>query len=511
MASPLLALATWARALRPSDIPDDVLRLARLQHLGAAGAARASFATPAGARLAEGLAPGSAPLVGGRTASPAAAAELHAGLVVLHEYDDYLLAGRAGLGATPATWAVVEGHTLAELLTATVIGNEIGGRVGLALLLGPRHTRADTFVPAAAAAASAAWLAGLDAEGIARAVSLALEQGERLSPAETAAAPAVVGSRPARAALDAVARAARGAGKLDLLDEGSAFYPPISQQPLLGAYGGLGKAWLTRTLVIKPEAVMAWAGPAVEGVHEILHRHVKAADKRLRADQIERIEVRAGLLPWAMDQAAGGVDAQSPVALAWSLKRALGVLVARHDLRPADLTPAALAEKAADIEHVAERVEVVHDWALTVSTVESFTRVLGPLFSNLSPLQLRQIRTRLKEAGGWPRWHREDILPILRARPDRVVRNLQAAQGDLGDVDLANFRWQIPVEIKLYTTRGGWWPERRALPRGSVVTGDIEAVALAKHGGADAAALLAADAATPALGWVRALLATEAA
>ncbi|MFN7146504.1 MAG: hypothetical protein ACK4YP_22205, partial [Myxococcota bacterium] len=339
----------------------------------------------------------------------------------------------------------------------------------------------------------------------ARAVSIALEQGERIAPAEALKAPAAVGARPARAAFDAVARA-RGAGRLDLLDEGSSFYGPLSEQPLHGAYGGLGKTWLTRTLVIKPEAVMAWAGVAVEGVAEILKRHVKAADKRLRAEQVEKIEIRAGLLPWAMDKVGSDVDARSPGALAWSLKRAIGVLVARHDLRPQDLTAAALEEKAGDIEHVASRVEVVHDWALTVNTVESFTRHLGPLFARLSPLQLRQVRARLREADGWPQWHRQDLWPIVRARPDRVVRNLQARQGDLGDVDLTAFRWQIPVEIKLYTTRGGWWPERRSLPLGTAATGDIEAVALAKHGGADAAALAAADARSDATAWVKGLL-----
>jgi hypothetical protein len=301
-----------------------------------------------------------------------------------------------------------------------------------------------------------------------------------------------------RAAFDALS----GGGKTDLLDEGSAFWAGLTDEPVHGAFGGLGSAWLTRTLVIKPYATAPWAGVAVEAVDEILRRHVKAADKRLRAEQVEKIELRVNFLTWAADAAGAGIGGTSPVANTWSLARAVGVLIARHSLSPADLTPDALTEKAADIEHVASRVEVVHDWSLSIAAVEGITRPLGATLAGRGPARLRQVRTRLKEAGGWPRWHADDLLPILQARPDRILRELRASPGDLGAVDLETFRWHLPVQVKLYTTRGGWWPERRALPRGSVPTGDLESIALARHG-KDAAL---ADASGAADSWVRELL-----
>lgn len=489
--SALMNLAEWARATRPSDLPEDVLRLARLQHVAAAGAARAAAATAEGAALLGGA------------ALPDAHADAHASLLARFEYDDFLLAGRTGLGAVPLPWSLAKGRKVEDLLAATVIGNEIGGRVGLAMLLGPRGSSIDTHVPAAAGAAAAAWLSGLDAAGIAGAVSAAVGEGQRLSPADVADDPAAIGRRPAQAAQRAL-RAPRG--QADLLEASSPFWQPLCDAPLMGAFGGLGSAWLTRTLVLKPQAVMAWACVPVQAVAEILARHVKAAEKRLRPDQIERIEVRVGLLPWAMDTASGSLG-EMPAAFTWSLKRAIGTLVTRHDLRPADLTAAALAERQADIADVAARVEIVHDWSLTVATLEHFTRVLGPLFADLGAAGLRGVRQRLRDAGSWPALGPEDVLPLVKARPDRVLRNLRARPGDLGDVDLAEFKWHQPVEVKLYTTRGGWWPERRAVPRGTVPAGDIEAVALGRHGGEAAGTLLAtrgdADAAT----WVQGLLA----
>lgn len=480
MPSPLQSMAEWARALRPEDIPADVLRVARAQHLSAAGAVRA-----------EGGAP------------PEDAARV-AGALALHEYDDFLLAGRTGLGAVPVAWSMAEGRSVDELLTATVVGNEIGGRVGLALLLGQRANRADTHVPAAAGAAAGAWLAGLDARGIAGAVAKAVQEGELLAPAEFAADPSRLGSAPATAALAAIRKPD---GPPDLLDADSPFWGPRCAEPLHGAFGGLGNRWLTRTLTIKPFAAMAWAQVPLQAVAEILARHVKAAEKRLRLDQVERVELRVGLMPWAMDAAADPLDPLSPAGLTWSLKRGVAALIARHDLRPGDLAPAALADKRQDLLDVAARVEVVHDWSLTLQTLQRLTGSLGPLLGDVPLTRVHGVRNRLKEAGGWPAWRRQDLLPFVKARPDKVLRYLRSPPGDLGAVDLDAFRWHLPVEVKLYTSRGGWWPERRALPKGTVAGGDLEAVALAKHGGDAAAELLEDPGDADALWWVRELLA----
>ena len=55
-----------------------------------------------------------------------------------------------------------------------------------------------------------------------------------------------------------------------------------------------------------------------------------------------------------------------------------------------------------------------------------------------------------------------------------MARLLRAAIGlrkvaavELTQVDVASWQLHLPVEIQLYTTRGGRWPERRSLPEGS--------------------------------------------
>lgn len=450
MSNSLHTMARWARGLRSA--PDDLLRIARLQHLAAAGAVRRGAAAAGG--------------VGVRGEGRAA----HAAAVLARwEWDDYLLAGRTGLGAVPAAWGRAANHSVNDLLLATIVGNEIGGRVGLTALFGPRGDGSDARPVAAAAAATAAWLDGLDADGIAGAVAAAVEGSRIHTFAERAADPGAFGG-------ETVARAmsARG-GDPTVLDRVEAW------TPLAGADAGLGEAWLTRTLVLKAQPGSAWTGVAVEAVGEILDRHVRAAEKRLRSEQVERIEIRVGTLASAMERASDAAEGLDPFVLGASIKRSVGALVAFHEMTPEVL--ADVGEKAADIEGVASRVELVHDWKSTLGTVESLAPVLSPL--GVRPLATAR---RMRSEGMLPGL---DVRALVAGRADRVLRALRRG-GTLGSAVIDGFAWRLPVEVKLYTTRGGWWPERRAMPRGTVAGGDMESVARARFGRDDFDTLLEA-------------------
>jgi hypothetical protein len=55
------------------------------------------------------------------------------------------------------------------------------------------------------------------------------------------------------------------------------------------------------------------------------------------------------------------------------------------------------------------------------------------------------------------------VAKLLRA----AVGLRRAAAVELPHIDVASWQLHLPVEIQLYTTRGGRWPERRSLPEGS--------------------------------------------
>jgi 2-methylcitrate dehydratase PrpD len=504
-------LARWARAVRPEVIPADVLDIARLQHIAGAGATRQVAATATGRSFVTGLPAGGAALASGGTASAEEAAAAHAGLLALYEFDDFLLAGRTGLGALPTTWALAGGHTLADLLAATVVGNEVGGRVGLACLLGPRADRATTAPAGVAAAVAAAWLEGRDEAGMASAIALALKSPVEFPARELGAdqGAADLGAVPVRNAWRARSGRA-GREELDALEPGSGWWDR-AWSPLPGAFAGLGSTWLTRTLVLKKHPLAVWATQAVQAVDEILRRHVRAAEKRLRADQIERVDIRVPLPAWAMEVASDPNTVFGGAAVSWNIRKAVGVLISTHELTPGWLEPGALGAREADARAVADRVVVSHDWKLTLGAAEGMGGALSPVLCSVGARQAVGMARRMRGSGHLPPVRAADLAPALGARPDRVLRALRRSCGDLAGVDTATFRWHLPVEVKLYTTRGGWWPERRSLPLGSLATGDQEQVALDKHavtpGGADAAALRTAPADTAAAPWVAELLA----
>ena len=43
---------------------------------------------------------------------------------------------------------------------------------------------------------------------------------------------------------------------------------------------------------------------------------------------------------------------------------------------------------------------------------------------------------------------------------------MKRPQGDLSTIDLQAFRFTLPVDLRLSTTRGGFWPETRIVPEG---------------------------------------------
>ena len=449
--------ARWACSLRALDLPPAVRSRARLQQIHLAGAIHAVADRPRASAHA-----------------PSAAAERARRLADLGgwlELDDVVLGGRTGAGAAPAAWALATGeHALRDLDLAVVVGNELGGRAGLARLVGPHLLSFDPAATALAAAAAGARLRGLDVDAFAHALALSLEVS--------------VGADPGEAAwrgVEAVERAAAGQrGALERLDGPDVGADPERcWLPLPAALTGLGRAWLTETVALKHTPGPLAAQVAIQGVAEVLRRHVKAADKRLRVDQLESITVRTGALGCALQDQAP--DSTAPEDVVRSLPQLLGVLLTAYELGPAQLESGWLAENRESIRHVAGRVQVEHDPERSLALLRQVVTVAAPLLADAEGPALRRAARRLHRMLG-VEWGPGGAGGAAAEPAGSDAGPAAARGGGSGQARLEEWQFRFDTEVKVFTTRGGSWPERRAIPGGE------PRLVLGRHGRAHARA-----------------------
>jgi MmgE/PrpD N-terminal domain len=363
-------IAEWAVGLRVDDLPPSVRERAELQ----------AQCVAAGRAAGEGAA---APFAAVAPEGPVGEIYRSAAASIAHDWDDYLFMGHTGHSAVPAAAAFASGPERA--LAAQVAANEIAGRLGAALFLGPHNGQFWASIHCASAAVAASVGLGLDAERTAHALAVALYQppygmwpgfmGPK-SKLLTAAEPAAVGARAALLAADGVT------GALDVIEHPRGVLASLSFAPRPAMFGALGSVWLTDTLAFKRLPGCAY----LQSVGEA------ALASGVEAEQVEGIDIEAGWLTCEMEELGRGADISTVrVNFSATLTTAIALLAGR--LTPAELDPAWLATREPEVRALASCISVSHDPSLTAKTMR------GSLDAGASPdLGLRdllRIRRRL--------------------------------------------------------------------------------------------------------------------
>jgi len=363
-------IAEWAAGLAIADVPDSVRERARLQALcvAAGRAAGEEAAAPFAAVAPEG------PV--GEIYSSAVAS-------IAHDWDDYLFMGHTGHSAVPA--AVAFAGDPERALLAQVAANEVAGRLGSALFLGPHNGQFWASIHCASAAIAGAVGLGLDARRTAHALAIALYQPPYgmwpgfMGPQSkllTAAEPAAAGARAALLAAEDVS------GALDVIEHPRGVLASLSFAPRPQMFGALGRVWLTDTLAYKRLPGCAYLQSVAEA----------ALAAEIEAGEVESIEIEAGWLTCEMEELGRGPDL-TPIRVNFSATLTAAIALLAGRFTPAELAPAWLAEHAAEIRALAARLTLSHDPGLTAQTLR------GTLEAGASPdLGLRdllRIRRRL--------------------------------------------------------------------------------------------------------------------
>lgn len=296
LGEPGRALAAWLAGQRAADLPEDVLRLTQSFVLDTLGVLAAGTRAPGIAELADAFAqmePGGGLariLLGGRAASPLAAALVNASAAHALDFDDTHDVARVHAFSVvlPAAMAAAEmqgGISGREFLAAIALGAEVFCRLGLAC---PDHLakgwHPTTGFGCLAAAATAAKIFGLDADKTLHALALSYVQmsgntqsiadgalSKRLGPG-FAARNGLFAAHIARAGLTGPWRFLEGAAGLFAMYESGK-----GRLDLL--LDGLGTQWRVRELSMKPY-------PCCRCTHTLIHIGLDLHKEGIKASQV---------------------------------------------------------------------------------------------------------------------------------------------------------------------------------------------------------------------------------
>ena len=320
--------------LRPEDLTPDALHAARRHLLDLVGVAAAGSTTALG-RIAAGHAleafgrgdpgpgggtVGARVMFDGRVASPVGAAFANATRIdSVDAHDGHRLTkGHAGCGVLAAALAAAELRgagaepvSEAELLTALVVGFEVGTRAGIAL----HATAADYHTSGAwvalAAAAVVARTLGLDAGAAREAIGVAEYHGPRSPMMRVIDHPSMLKDGSGWGAMAGVSAAL-------LARRGFTGAPAatLEGEDVAGLWADLGTRWRIGEQYFKPQPVCRWAQPAVAAALALRAAHGLGPDDVRRARvgtfaQAARLDARA-----PVDTEAAQYSLPFPVAAA---------------------------------------------------------------------------------------------------------------------------------------------------------------------------------------------------
>jgi 2-methylcitrate dehydratase PrpD len=423
--------ADWASGLTTEAIPPRVVERARLQ------AENMAAARAAGAEEAELVAPAAPEGTIGEIYRNAAAS-------IAHDWDDYLFMGHTGHSSV---WAARAFESDADrALIAQIAANEVAGRLGAALLLGPHNGQFWSTIHCAGAAVAAGLGLQLGAEALAHAIAIALYQPPYglwpgfMGPSSkllTAAEPATAG---ARAALLA---SAGMVGALDIVENPRGLLTHLAFAPRPAMLGGLGRVWLTDTLAYKARPGCAYLQAAADA----------ALAAEVKAPEVQSIEVEAGYLTCAMERLGAG-EALTPVRVNFSTALSVAICVLAGRLTHEELRREWLADRERELREIAARVSVRHAWELTARTLRGPLEA-GATLRDLSLADWFRIARRARElhmdeAG----LGRAELLDLIRDETRRrefreLLGRAWRAGGGIEGLDTGAMRLEFPSRLRI--------------------------------------------------------------
>ena len=279
------SVAEWAYNLRYEDLPKEVVQCVKEQLINMIATIYSGAMMEPGQKIIRavetwGDKPESTVISGGYKTSMRNAAMVNSYLSCILEFEDYLPESHVGDVGVPAAFAVGEsyGSSGKDVITALVIGNEVGGRTG-ELLADPVHVGHASPNHAIDVPLVAGKLMGLDVEQLMDAVGIACTHVQGNTMISWAAdSKGMLTGIPAYIGVTSACLAKAGlSGSHEILEHSlgycnmAANIPDISRLEIITK--DLGKEWRTLKIVHKPYPVVAYYNAPIDAILKIVNNH----------------------------------------------------------------------------------------------------------------------------------------------------------------------------------------------------------------------------------------------
>jgi 2-methylcitrate dehydratase PrpD len=297
-------VSEWVAEMRVDDLPRHVVEEAKNQMLSLLAAVHAGHFADAGrlvARTAKDWGGGkdATMIPSGERTSLYNAIFANAAQSMALDYDDYLFAGHTGHAAVLVSLALAEklGCSGKDVLLAQTLANEIAGRAGASVLLGPLNGQMWSFVHLIGAVVATAKLLGLDSSQTHSALCAALLQPPRpLAPVFFGSdAKVLLAATMAPIGVQAAQLAAGGLrGAVDVFGSPDGLVHSFAHTPLMGAFQGFGSVWVTDTLSYKIYPGCAYLDTAIDCALGLSRQHALDG-KKVKAVHVAASPLTAGM------------------------------------------------------------------------------------------------------------------------------------------------------------------------------------------------------------------------
>jgi 2-methylcitrate dehydratase PrpD len=311
----------------------------------------------------------------GKKTSLREAIMVNEGNAIALDYDDYLFFAHTGVSVVPLALGLAEKFDLSgkDVLTLIIIGNEVAGRVGSSILLGPQNGQLWSYVHLASSSAIASKVLDLDetqianAFGIAMYISTVAMYRGFMGPMSKYLTTSV----PTKMGLEAAYLAKNGfTGALDIFESPLGWCNFTADIPLPSFINcELGTAWVTETIAFKMVPGCAYVSAVADCLDEIFKEV-----PNLNHQEIEEIRVYGSILMSAMDDLSRPFTnieelkrANSHVALNFYVPYNIAVMLIDKKLTADQLKLERIIDK--DVHELAKKVKTMSDISMTTSTV----------------------------------------------------------------------------------------------------------------------------------------------